>query len=215
MGHPGTVAQLIDHTLHILVQNLRQPASFDSSPGAFAVHLQMSNRIKAKILKVTENLQLLQCQLFCPSASSDECQKTGEKKQTQTGTEYQIQTALILTGFNICQKAICGAQTCLNMLSFQLFNRVTDENAKRSELHLVGMICFSSKHYSAFAYHTKSSKWMFFDDATVKEVRNSSVNLLDPVSQFSNVSPCVTKCMFSCHMTFFSPDWIQMERCCH
>ncbi|XP_068177855.1 inactive ubiquitin carboxyl-terminal hydrolase 53 [Antennarius striatus] len=51
-----------------------------------------------------------------------------------------------------------------------LFNRVTDENAKRSELHLVGMICFSSKHYSAFAYHNKSSKWMFFDDATVKEI---------------------------------------------
>ncbi|KAM6940194.1 inactive ubiquitin carboxyl-terminal hydrolase 53 [Xenentodon cancila] len=51
-----------------------------------------------------------------------------------------------------------------------LFNRVTDETAKRSELHLVGMICFSSKHYSAFAYHTKSSKWMFFDDATVKEI---------------------------------------------
>ncbi|KAM3623102.1 uncharacterized protein V6R79_007025 [Siganus canaliculatus] len=51
-----------------------------------------------------------------------------------------------------------------------LFNRVTDENAKRSDLHLVGMICFSSKHYSAFAYHTKSSKWMFFDDATVKEI---------------------------------------------
>ncbi|CAG5928529.1 unnamed protein product, partial [Menidia menidia] len=51
-----------------------------------------------------------------------------------------------------------------------LFSRVTDENAKRSELHLVGMICFSSKHYSAFAYHTKSSKWMFFDDATVKEI---------------------------------------------
>ncbi|XP_029368259.1 inactive ubiquitin carboxyl-terminal hydrolase 53 isoform X2 [Echeneis naucrates] len=51
-----------------------------------------------------------------------------------------------------------------------LFNRATDENAKQSELHLVGMICFSSKHYSAFAYHTKSSKWMFFDDATVKEI---------------------------------------------
>lgn len=59
----------------------------------------------------------------------------------------------------------------MNSRLFQLFNRVTDENAKRSELHLVGMICFSSKHYSAFAYHSKSSKWMFFDDATVKEVR--------------------------------------------
>uniref|UniRef100_A0A8C6TX36 Ubiquitin specific peptidase 53b n=1 Tax=Neogobius melanostomus TaxID=47308 RepID=A0A8C6TX36_9GOBI len=63
-----------------------------------------------------------------------------------------------------------------------LFNRVTDENAKRSELHLVGMICFSSKHYSAFAYHTKSSKWMFFDDATVKEVRIPHINLLYPYS---------------------------------
>ncbi|CAL8328829.1 unnamed protein product [Merluccius merluccius] len=51
-----------------------------------------------------------------------------------------------------------------------LFNRVTDDNAKRSELHLVGMICFSSKHYSAFAYHSKSCKWVFFDDATVKEI---------------------------------------------
>lgn len=66
---------------------------------------------------------------------------------------------------------------------FQLFNRVTDENAKRSELHLVGMICFSSKHYSAFAYHTKSSKWIFFDDATVKEVSLSHFETLPvPVS---------------------------------
>ncbi|XP_058858759.1 inactive ubiquitin carboxyl-terminal hydrolase 53-like isoform X2 [Acipenser ruthenus] len=51
-----------------------------------------------------------------------------------------------------------------------LFYRVTDEQAKKSELHLVGMVCYSSRHYCAFAYHTKSSKWVFFDDATVKEV---------------------------------------------
>ncbi|KAG5286330.1 hypothetical protein AALO_G00013650 [Alosa alosa] len=51
-----------------------------------------------------------------------------------------------------------------------LFYRVTDENAKRCDLHLVGMICYSSRHYSAFAYHSKSSKWVFFDDATVKEI---------------------------------------------
>ncbi|XP_023560191.1 inactive ubiquitin carboxyl-terminal hydrolase 53 isoform X2 [Octodon degus] len=51
-----------------------------------------------------------------------------------------------------------------------LFYRVTDENARNSELHLVGMICYSSRHYCAFAFHTKSSKWVFFDDANVKEV---------------------------------------------
>nr|XP_044999038.1 inactive ubiquitin carboxyl-terminal hydrolase 53 [Jaculus jaculus]XP_044999039.1 inactive ubiquitin carboxyl-terminal hydrolase 53 [Jaculus jaculus] len=51
-----------------------------------------------------------------------------------------------------------------------LFYRVTDENAKDSELHLVAMICYTSRHYCAFAFHTKSSKWVFFDDAHVKEV---------------------------------------------
>jgi len=56
-------------------------------------------------------------------------------------------------------------------LCVQLFYRVTDERAKKSELLLVGMICYSSRHYCAFAYHTKSSKWVFFDDANVKEVR--------------------------------------------
>nr|XP_034968203.1 inactive ubiquitin carboxyl-terminal hydrolase 53 isoform X1 [Zootoca vivipara]XP_034968204.1 inactive ubiquitin carboxyl-terminal hydrolase 53 isoform X1 [Zootoca vivipara] len=51
-----------------------------------------------------------------------------------------------------------------------LFYRVTDENAKNSELYLVGMICYASKHYCAFAFHTKSCKWVLFDDANVKEV---------------------------------------------
>lgn len=56
-------------------------------------------------------------------------------------------------------------------MSPQLFYRVTDEHAKKGELLLVGMICYSSRHYCAFAFHTKSAKWVFFDDATVKEVR--------------------------------------------
>lgn len=51
-----------------------------------------------------------------------------------------------------------------------LFYRVMDEHAKKGELLLVGMICYSSRHYCAFAFHTRSSKWVFFDDATVKEI---------------------------------------------
>ncbi|KAK2899743.1 inactive ubiquitin carboxyl-terminal hydrolase 53 [Channa argus] len=51
-----------------------------------------------------------------------------------------------------------------------LFHTVTDEHAKKEELVLVGMICYSSRHYCAFTFHTKSSKWVFFDDATVKEI---------------------------------------------
>lgn len=52
-----------------------------------------------------------------------------------------------------------------------LFYRVMDERAKNSEsLILVGMICYTSKHYCAFAFHTKTSKWILFDDANVKEI---------------------------------------------
>ncbi|XP_018415720.1 PREDICTED: inactive ubiquitin carboxyl-terminal hydrolase 53 [Nanorana parkeri] len=51
-----------------------------------------------------------------------------------------------------------------------LFFRVTDEKAKESRLYLVGMICYTSRHYCAFAYHTKSARWILFDDASVKEV---------------------------------------------
>lgn len=77
MRHPGSSADRL-HTPYSSAEPC-QPASFESSPGAFAVHHQMSNRIKAKSLKVTENLQLLQCQLFCQFASRAECQRTGKK----------------------------------------------------------------------------------------------------------------------------------------
>nr|XP_011713129.1 inactive ubiquitin carboxyl-terminal hydrolase 54 isoform X9 [Macaca nemestrina] len=51
-----------------------------------------------------------------------------------------------------------------------LFFRVTDDRAKQSELYLVGMICYYGKHYSTFFFQTKIRKWMYFDDAHVKEI---------------------------------------------
>ncbi|XP_004386864.2 inactive ubiquitin carboxyl-terminal hydrolase 53 [Trichechus manatus latirostris] len=78
-----------------------------------------------------------------------------------------------------------------------LFYRVTDENAKNSELHLVGIICYTSQHYCAFAFHTKSSKWVFFDDATVKEVG----------SRWKDVVSKCTRCHFQPLLLFYAnPD---------
>ncbi|XP_012879185.1 PREDICTED: inactive ubiquitin carboxyl-terminal hydrolase 53 [Dipodomys ordii] len=78
-----------------------------------------------------------------------------------------------------------------------LFYRVTDENAKNSELHLVGVICYTSRHYCAFAFHTKSSKWVFFDDANVKEVGTKWKDV---------VSKCV-RCHFQPLLLFYAnPD---------
>ncbi|XP_032824894.2 uncharacterized protein LOC116950878 [Petromyzon marinus] len=52
----------------------------------------------------------------------------------------------------------------------ELFYRVTDDKAKRTELWLVGMVCYYGHHYSTFFYHTRLRKWIYFDDAEVKEV---------------------------------------------
>ncbi|XP_044284385.1 inactive ubiquitin carboxyl-terminal hydrolase 53 [Varanus komodoensis] len=78
-----------------------------------------------------------------------------------------------------------------------LFYRVTDEHAKNSELYLVGMICYASKHYCAFAFHTKSYKWVLFDDANVKEVGTKWKDV---------VSKCI-RCHFQPLLLFYAnPD---------
>ncbi|KAG9275546.1 inactive ubiquitin carboxyl-terminal hydrolase 54 isoform X1 [Astyanax mexicanus] len=51
-----------------------------------------------------------------------------------------------------------------------LFYRVTEEKARQAELYLVGMVCYYGKHYSTFFFQTKIRKWMYFDDAHVKEI---------------------------------------------
>lgn len=56
------------------------------------------------------------------------------------------------------------------IFSPQLFYRVTEEKARQSELYLVGMVCYYGKHYSTFFFQTKIRRWMYFDDAHVKEV---------------------------------------------
>lgn len=48
---------------------------------------------------------------------------------------------------------------------------MTEERARQAELYLVGMVCYYGKHYSTFFFQTKIRKWMYFDDAHVKEVR--------------------------------------------
>uniref|UniRef100_A0A8C0GIT6 Ubiquitin specific peptidase 53 n=1 Tax=Chelonoidis abingdonii TaxID=106734 RepID=A0A8C0GIT6_CHEAB len=78
-----------------------------------------------------------------------------------------------------------------------LFYRVTDEQAKTSELFLVGMICYTSRHYCAFAFHTKSCKWVLFDDANVKEVGTKWKDV---------VSKCI-RCHFQPLLLFYTnPD---------
>lgn len=37
----------------------------------------------------------------------------------------------------------------------------------------MGMVCYYGKHYSTFFFQTKIRKWMYFDDAHVKEVRDA------------------------------------------
>lgn len=52
----------------------------------------------------------------------------------------------------------------------QLFSRVAEEKARQSELYLVGVVCYYGRHYSTFFFQTRIRRWIYFDDAHVKEV---------------------------------------------
>ncbi|MEQ2247395.1 Inactive ubiquitin carboxyl-terminal hydrolase 54, partial [Ilyodon furcidens] len=69
---------------------------------------------------------------------------------------------------DLAEDVIHSLGTCLRL--GDLFYRVTEERARQAELYLVGMVCYYGKHYSTFFFQTKIRKWMYFDDAHVKEI---------------------------------------------
>ncbi|XP_068183892.1 ubiquitin carboxyl-terminal hydrolase 54-like isoform X2 [Antennarius striatus] len=69
---------------------------------------------------------------------------------------------------DLAEDVIHTLGTCLRL--GDLFYRVTEEKARQAELYLVGMVCYYGKHYSTFFFQTKVRRWMYFDDAHVKEI---------------------------------------------
>ncbi|KAJ8921861.1 hypothetical protein NQ315_008493 [Exocentrus adspersus] len=52
-----------------------------------------------------------------------------------------------------------------------IFNTVVDNRWSENAMHnLVGVVTYYGKHYSTFFFHTKLRVWIYFDDATVREV---------------------------------------------
>uniref|UniRef100_A0A2R5L974 Putative ubiquitin-specific protease n=1 Tax=Ornithodoros turicata TaxID=34597 RepID=A0A2R5L974_9ACAR len=59
--------------------------------------------------------------------------------------------------------------TSINMQ--EMFHSVVDSRWAASVTHhLVGIVTYYGKHYSTFFFHTKLGVWIYFDDATVREI---------------------------------------------
>ncbi|XP_061915457.1 inactive ubiquitin carboxyl-terminal hydrolase 54-like isoform X4 [Entelurus aequoreus] len=69
---------------------------------------------------------------------------------------------------DLAEDVIHTLGTCLHL--GDLFYRVMEEKARQAELYLVGMVCYYGRHYSTFFFQTKIRRWMYFDDAHVKEI---------------------------------------------
>lgn len=53
----------------------------------------------------------------------------------------------------------------------EMFHKVVDSRwASSVTHHLVGIVTYYGKHYSTFFFHTKLCVWIYFDDATVREI---------------------------------------------
>lgn len=52
----------------------------------------------------------------------------------------------------------------------QMYHKVMPDIRKLPRLQLVAVVCYYGKHYSTFVFHSKLKTWIYFDDATVREV---------------------------------------------
>ncbi|RUS88420.1 hypothetical protein EGW08_003816, partial [Elysia chlorotica] len=51
-----------------------------------------------------------------------------------------------------------------------VFHSVMQDMRSLPKLQLVGLVCYYGKHYSTFVFHSKLQVWIYFDDATVREI---------------------------------------------
>ncbi|KAF2355085.1 Ubiquitin specific protease domain [Trinorchestia longiramus] len=58
-----------------------------------------------------------------------------------------------------------------NLKLRDIFQSVVDDRwAQKTHHELVGVVTYYGKHYSTFFFHTKLRVWIYFDDATVREI---------------------------------------------
>ena len=58
----------------------------------------------------------------------------------------------------------------IGTVPLQMYHRVMPDVRKLPRLQLVAVVCYYGKHYSTFVFHSKLKTWIYFDDATVREV---------------------------------------------
>ncbi|CAL1530458.1 unnamed protein product [Lymnaea stagnalis] len=56
------------------------------------------------------------------------------------------------------------------ILMQDVFHSVMQDLSYLPKLQLVGLVCYYGKHYSTFVFHSKLQVWIYFDDATVREI---------------------------------------------
>ncbi|GFN82038.1 inactive ubiquitin carboxyl-terminal hydrolase 54 [Plakobranchus ocellatus] len=69
------------------------------------------------------------------------------------------------------------------ILMQDVFHSVMQDMRSLPKLQLVGLVCYYGKHYSTFVFHSKLQVWIYFDDATVREIGPRWEHVVDKCSK--------------------------------
>uniref|UniRef100_A0A2C9M693 USP domain-containing protein n=1 Tax=Biomphalaria glabrata TaxID=6526 RepID=A0A2C9M693_BIOGL len=69
------------------------------------------------------------------------------------------------------------------ILMQDVFHSVQQDPSHLPKLQLVGLVCYYGKHYSTFVFHSKLQVWIYFDDATVREIGPRWEDVVDKCSK--------------------------------
>ncbi|XP_066922079.1 uncharacterized protein [Clytia hemisphaerica] len=74
---------------------------------------------------------------------------------------------------------IVDVMDCISERLFMvdLFDHVLDEDYKRVEMKLTGVVTYYGRHYTSFFYNIREKQWLFFDDAQVSKIGPSWSNV--------------------------------------
>ncbi|KAK7500923.1 hypothetical protein BaRGS_00007803 [Batillaria attramentaria] len=174
------------------------PCGASSSPLKFSemVHYVSASALVAQSRMMQENGDVLHPDRFglllrkasamgdvrnCPAG----CGKQVQKQRTLLNIPDVVSIGLVWDSDHPSIETtteVAGALGTAILLQ-DMYHRVMQDVRILPRLQLVAVVCYYGKHYSTFVFHSKLRTWIYFDDATVREIGPQWENVVEKCSR--------------------------------
>ncbi|XP_025083833.1 uncharacterized protein LOC112557623 isoform X6 [Pomacea canaliculata] len=174
------------------------PCGASSSPLKFSemVHYVSASALVAQTRMMQESGDMLHPDRFglllrkaasmgdvrdCPAM----CGRQIQKQRTLLNVPDVVSVGLVWDSDRPSTEMTTEVASCLGTIIHlqDMFHCVMPDIRCLPRLQLVAVVCYYGKHYSTFVFHSKLRTWVYFDDATVREIGPQWENVVEKCSK--------------------------------